>query len=103
MKLANDRYKQFEQAALSVAHGGDSTSVDELVRLGPLAIDALSDSATALSTGTAGCGNGTLGADEWKRLHEEAAYLARVSQEVSSEFIELSQGGSIGCNEWMVA
>ncbi|CAK9009312.1 unnamed protein product [Durusdinium trenchii] len=93
VKHANDLFRRFEQAALSVGHG-HSVDMENLVLLSPLVLRALEESAESLSTGNSSCGNTSLLADEWIQLHQKAAAIATLSQEITAEYILVKQGES---------
>ena len=56
----------------------------------------LLQSQESLSTGNSSCGNTSLLADEWIQLHQKAAAIATLSQEITAEYILVKQGEPLG-------
>ena len=92
VKESNDLYDQLELSALAVAHG-DAGRLGELVRLTPLTGASLEKAAVSLSGNASGtnCDNETMAVAEERQVHSEACLLGRLSEDIATEVILLSQ------------
>ncbi|CAE7862833.1 unnamed protein product [Symbiodinium microadriaticum] len=92
MHEVDELYQQLQEAALAVAYGSFA-KVSDLDRLNPLAQEAMAAASKALVDGVCDNNTGEVELHAWLEVHQEAADLARLSQDATAAFILAQQEG----------
>lgn len=92
MHEVDELYQQLQEAALAVA-SGSFAKVSDLDRLNPLAQEAMAAASKALVDGVYDNNTGEVELHAWLEVHQEAADLARLSQDATAAFILAQQEG----------
>ncbi|CAE7240450.1 unnamed protein product, partial [Symbiodinium necroappetens] len=92
MHEVDEFYQQLQEAAVAVAYGSFA-KVSDLDRLNPLAQEAMAAASKALVDGVCDNNTGEVELHAWLEVHQEAADLARLSQDATAAFILAQQEG----------